>query len=201
MYANRVIENIEISRVQALDTSSDSVRSPTGFLFGDCQMKRIDISTPKHPNTFALVDNEDFEWLSQWKWCAWKGGNTRYVIRGISNRYIKKAIRMHRIILDAPDNLEVDHINHNGLDNRRCNLRICTRSEQQHNRCNQKNSTSGFKGVYYFKSKWMSRICYKGKRVYLGWFSNKIEAAKAYDRKALELFGEFALLNFPETGK
>lgn len=138
---------------------------------------------------YALVDDEDFEWLNQWKW-------------HISNEYAtrqekRKNILLHRIILNTPQGMYTDHINGNGLDNRRNNLRVCTRSENQMNRKLQKNNTSGYKGISWNKRKerWAVRIYLNSEGFFLGYFNNKIKAATAYNQKAKELFGEFARLN------
>ena len=153
-------------------------------------MKRIPLTQGK----FAIVDNEDFEWLNQWKWFAKKGYSTFYAVRNISQSpYL---IRMHRQILGLTkgDGKETDHINHNGLDNRQDNLRLCTHTQQQQNRQPQKVS-SKFKGVGYHKKseKWMARITYLSKRIYLGLFDTEKEAAKSYNKISNKLFGEFAL--------
>ena len=106
---------------------------------------------------------------------------------------------MHRQILNVPEGLEIDHKNHNMLDNRKYNIRTCSKAENQHNRKTQKHS-SKYKGVSWHKErrKWRTRICNNGKEFSLGLFDSEIEAAKAYDQKAKELFGEFAYLNFEE---
>ena len=109
---------------------------------------------------------------------------------------------MHRQIMKAPKGMVVDHIDGNGLNNRRSNLRICTPRQNQWNRCPLKTrkQTSPFKGVQYptGKSRPYARIQYNGKTIHIGVFDSEVEAAQAYDRKAVELFGEFAYLNFPE---
>lgn len=111
-------------------------------------------------------------------------------------------IYMHREILGLKkeDGIYSDHIDYNGLNNRRCNLRKCTNVENiRHQRCQTRNKSSKFKGVCWNKQeeKWQAYIYYNEKLVHLGRFNNEIEAAEAYDKKAIELFGEFASLNFP----
>lgn len=148
-------------------------------------MKEIKLTKGK----VAIVDDEDFESLSQFKWHCSVG----YAMR---REYpSRKILLMHRVILNPPEGKEPDHINGDRLDNRRCNLRISTRSENNLNKNVQKNSSSGFKGVSWKKgrSKWRA---YMG-GAHIGHFNTKEEAAKAYDKKALEVFGEFAKLNFP----
>lgn len=98
------------------------------------------------------------------------------------------------------DGTHVDHINRNTLDNRKCNLRICTSQENKRNQVCRKDSISGYKGVGYYKNTgtYVVRINTDlGNRITLGWFTDPVEGAKVYDRKAIELFGEFAYTNFP----
>ena len=107
---------------------------------------------------------------------------------------------MHREILGITDpKINVDHLDGDGLNNQRSNLRVCTDSQNGANRGKQKNNKSGYKGVHWNKKtkKWAAQIQYHKKVLNLGYYSDIIEAAKAYDKKALELFGEFARLNFP----
>jgi len=91
----------------------------------------------------------------------------------------------------------IDHINQNKLNNRRNNLRVCSRSENGANRSIPKTNTSGYKGVYRIKNKWMAQIGIKNKSIYLGCFDEKVDAAIAYDTAATKAFGAFARLNFP----
>ena len=119
-------------------------------------MKKINISTSKHPNIFALVDNADYEWLSQWKWRLWTNGKHNYAIRTSSIiEGLRTTILMHRCILKLGNKLDIDHRNHNGLDNQKCNLRICTRSQNMHNAISRKGS-SQYKSVNWDKQlqKW-----------------------------------------------
>lgn len=106
-------------------------------------------------------------------------------------------IRLHRAILSPPKEKIIDHIDHNGLNNKRSNLRICTVTQNAANRRKGKGS-SIFKGVYWYKrhQMWQARIRHKGKALHLGYFNDEPEAAKAYDKAAKEFWGEFAKLNF-----
>lgn len=155
-------------------------------------MKQIELTKGK----FALVDDEDFEKVSQYKWCF----NQGYVIRGKWNKGKTDAIAMHRFIMNAQKGELVDHINHNGLDNRRQNLRIATRQQNAINSFKPINNTSGYKGVNYMKGegrvkRWRAVIKFNQKYIHIGYFMDAIEASRAYDKKAKELFGEFAYLN------
>lgn len=138
---------------------------------------------------FALVDNKDFDWLNKWNWFL----NSGYAVRKEKG----KNILMHRLILNTPEGKDSDHINMNRLDNRCENLRIATRSENMMNGC-KSNNTSGYKGVCWNKlaNKWRVQIKLNRKNIFLGYFTNKLEAAHAYNLKAKELFGKFAYLNF-----
>jgi hypothetical protein len=108
---------------------------------------------------------------------------------------------MHRDVLNPPDHLFVDHINHNGLDNRIANLRTATPQQNSYNRIHfRKNPSSKYKGVSFKKKekKWTAQIRYDGKSKFIGTFDSEIEAAKAYDKAAKLYHKEFAALNFPD---
>lgn len=142
-------------------------------------------------NKYALVDDEDFDELNQHKWCCGKNKYTYYVMRKDSK--LKKVIYMHRVIMNQQHNLHVDHINRNGLDNRKENLRVCTKTQNLGNSKIRKDSTSGIKGISWHKrdKKWGSRININGKLKHLGYFSDKFDAKHAYTKAAKEYFGEF----------
>lgn len=145
----------------------------------------------------AIVDVEDFEWLSQWNWHAMWTEYTRS-FRAIRNEG-KKAILMHRVILGCEGKEEGDHRNHNSLDNRRHNLRKCTRVQNMCNKRPYRGSSSKFKGVSFNKSKnkWVANIQINGKQTYLKSFNSEEQAARAYDEAAKIHHGVFARLNFP----
>ena len=143
---------------------------------------------------FAVVDAEDYERLAKYKWYLCQEGNLFYAFRYTSG----KQIRMHREIMKAPKGVMVDHMDRNGLYNRKRNLRLCSRRQNSYNRRGNSRGSSQYKGVYWHKvgGKWAARITYNGKNHYLGLYVDEKEAAKAYDEKAKELYGEFAYLNF-----
>lgn len=143
---------------------------------------------------YALVDEEDYYEVRKFNWAAISSRNTFYAVKNSKNNRI-----MHRFImgLERGDNRVIDHINHDGLDNRKANLRICTNDENVLNKKPSKNKR--FKGAFYYakNNSWTSSISYKGKCYRLGYFKTEEEAARAYDAKAKELHKEFAYLNFP----
>lgn len=156
---------------------------------------------------FALVDDEAFEWLNQWKWCGRRDKKNQYAMRGIawrdsSNKKKTTEISMHRLIMDAPKGLQVDHIDGNGLNNQRNNLRLCTKTQNLYNRRVNKSIVSGYKGVSSCpKGKpWAARISVDGVERHLGKFDCRHQAARAYNHAATELHGEFACLNIIEEG-
>lgn len=109
----------------------------------------------------------------------------------------KNGKKLHRLIMNAPKGMSIDHINGDKSDNRKSNLRICTNSENLRNRGSQSNNTSGYKGVSWSKElkKWRTQICINKKHIHVGLFKDKIEAAKAYNEAAIKYHGEFAKLN------
>jgi hypothetical protein len=146
----------------------------------------------------TIVDDDDFDELSKYKWYF----NLGYAVR-MSARPNRMVLLMHREILKTPLGMDTDHINGNKLDNQRANLRICTRSENMMNTPKYPNKTSPYKGVYWFAqtNKWGSIISVNKKKLHLGFFVNPIDAARAYDIAALAYHGEFARINFPELAK
>lgn len=146
----------------------------------------------------ALVDDEDFERVNAKKWHAWVGSRKHiYASRSEKDSQGKyKTLMMHSFIMVKTDGSTIDHKNHNGLDNQRDNLRLADMSQQNANKRMGQNLSSCFKGVRRRGfGRWYSRIKYRGEAILLGKFETEIEAAQAYNIKAIELFGEFALLN------
>ena len=151
-------------------------------------MKQI----PLTQGMFALVDDEDFEYLNQWKWCVEKQRNKYYAARrGESGQHLY----MHRVILS--DKTQIDHEDGNGLNNQKYNLREATYKENGSNRAKQKNNTSGFKGVFSHRNtkKWRAQIVVNKKAIHLGYFTTAEEAAIAYNEAAIKYHGSFAKLN------
>jgi AP2 domain/HNH endonuclease len=155
---------------------------------------------PLTKSKVALVDDEDFDLVSEHSWYAHdkRDGGLFYARASISGG---RKILMHNLVLgeSSPDN-QIDHRNGNGLDNRRINLRFATPQQNRRNQKLRSNNTSGYKGVSWHKKagKWMAYITPYKKRLYLGLFINKEEAARVYDNAAKKYFGEFARLNFGE---
>jgi hypothetical protein len=146
----------------------------------------------------ALVDDDDYERVSRHRWCAHHYGNTWYASSWIGPHKTRKRVPLHRFIVGDATGHEVDHVNGDGLDCRRSNLRLCTKAENQRNRRPNRNSTSKYKGVGWYGQYgcWRARIQVDGKKRHLGYFDNEIEAARVYDEAAIGLHGEFARLNF-----
>lgn len=150
-------------------------------------------------NKFAFVDEEDFDNLNQYTWTISNGYAARRLKRcyEVGKKPKQRDQKMHRLLLGEPNN-QVDHINGNRLDNRKINLRICTQSQNLLNKPKRRDNKSGFKGVCWdnTKKQWVTQCRANGKK-YFARFKDLLSAAKAYDRFAKELHGEFAHLNFP----
>ncbi len=158
-------------------------------------MKRIALTQGK----FALVDDDLFDYLNQWKWNFNKG--TGYVQRlaylgKIDGKYVYKHQYMHRLILNPPEGFDTDHINHSKLDNQRKNLRIATRRQNLQNKINSKRKNSDVPmGVGEHKGLWRARITVNRKEIFLGDYNTFEEAGIAYNWASLKYFKEFANFN------
>lgn len=161
---------------------------------------------PLSQGLVAIVDDEDYEALNQWIWSARVGTTVTYAARyrrkeerGRGASYL---VYMHREILGlgkgSLDERRVDHINHDGLDNRKANLRIATSRENSRNQ-RKFRGTSRYKGVAWYKpyDKWHASIGIEGTQKHIGYYTSEEEAAHAYDEVAQKIYGEFAVLNFP----
>lgn len=162
------------------------------------RMKKIPLSQGKE----ALVDDEDYEWLMEWKWSYLEPGYaTRYELKGESEKE-SRLLYMERIVWEYHQGpigkgLVINFKNENGLDNRLRNLRLATHAQAIWTQKARTGYTSEYKGVWWHKKneKWISRIRRGGKQLHLGYFENEKEAARAYNKAALKYFGEYAWLN------
>lgn len=151
---------------------------------------------PLTQDNVAIVDTEDYDYVNHFKWCT--DNNLKPILYArrakhmgmINGKQVQKPILMHRDIMDAPKGTQVDHINGNGLDNRRSNLRFATNRQNQQNRHDV--TSSRYPGVGWNKhaNKWVSRIWFNGKRKHLGCFTDEREAAMVYERACREVVGE-----------
>ena len=153
-------------------------------------MKEIQLTQGK----VALVDDEDFESLNQFKWYAIRNGKTFYATRKDMDDYKQINILMHWEVMNGKG---IDHKDHNGMNNQKSNLRLCTQKENCMNRSKRENTSSIYKGVSFHSrdKKWQAHIGINGKYIHIGLFTSEVDAAKAYNEKAIELFCEFAHIN------
>ena len=151
---------------------------------------------PLTQGKFACVDPQDYPALARYKWCAAKQGNSWYAVRTDGRRQL----RMHRVIMNAPPGMVVDHIDHDGLNNVRRKLRVCTPQQNARNQRPQQGGSSQYIGVCWLRQeqKWWARIQDNGRQRSLGLFDSEREAAKVRDAAAIAQHGEFASLNFPQ---
>jgi hypothetical protein len=159
------------------------------------------IKIPLSQGKYAVIDDNDYQLVSKHKWYT---KNCTRIFYARTNLHIgrnrRSILYMHRLIMDAPKEMQVDHIDNDGLNNQRKNLRICTVAENTRNSRKHSQNKSGYKGVWFNNAcgpekPWVSAITLNGKAIHIGVFSSPEEAALAYNKKALELFGEFASLN------
>ena len=153
---------------------------------------------------YAKVDPGDYERFRRYEWLTRKGKNSFYARRRVPKGKAgkEKLVYMHQMVIQVPNGMVSDHINHDGMDNRSANLRAASYSQ---NLCNRKKRSgamySKYKGVHWHKNhrKWLARITFEKKTMHLGYFLDEIEAAKAYDNAARKYHAEFACLNFPDA--
>jgi hypothetical protein len=139
----------------------------------------------------AIADDEDFEFLSQWKWYF-----DRYAMRNERVNRGQRKVLMRRVIMNTPEGFETDHINRNKLNNRKANLRICTTFENQANKKKSLNKSSIYKGVSKLKDKWISQVVCGKRLTFIGLFNQEHHAALAADLWNRDLYGQFARTNF-----
>lgn len=163
------------------------------------------VRIPLSQGKFTLIDEEDLPLVSRHSWYATESdAGIWYAFAGYQDEYGRtRQLAMHRFLLDPPDALDVDHVNSDGLDNRRSNLRIATRQQNTFNQRLRSTNKSGYKGVSYCRqtSRWKAQIKFEGRAVTLGRFDTAECAAMEYDKAARLIHREFARLNFPKPGE
>ena len=147
---------------------------------------------PLNKGKFALVDDQDYEWLMQWRWTVSAKG---YATRTSKSKGVTRKILMHRLINNTPDGMQTDHINHNPLDNRRSNLRTVSHVQNSYNKKAYPNNKSGYKGVCWDRGAWHVQIQVNKKKMHLGRFKDIRAAAMRYNGAAKQFHGEYARLN------
>ncbi|MFH1370644.1 MAG: AP2 domain-containing protein [Planctomycetota bacterium] len=152
---------------------------------------------------WTILDKEDYYRLNHYKWFLTGRLHKFYAARTIKDGGRTIITRMHRDIMNPPPKLLVDHRNCDGLDNRRENLRLATKSQNAYNSRKRNNTSSRYIGVHLRKNngRWEAQIRHHEKRMWLGSFKNEIDAARAYDEAAKKYHGKFARLNFPEENR
>mgnify|MGYP003290558500 CR=1 FL=1 len=170
------------------DPTHRTQRDPNEIVIYDdyAEIVLYDINNEECART--MIDLDDVDKVKDIKWC-------------VANGYVRNSKKpgvgmLHRFLMNCPDNMVVDHWNHNTLDNRKSNLRICTSQENVHNQSIRDNP-SGYKGVYITNNEYRAQICTDNNRMHIGVFQTAEMAAMAYDLKAIELFGEYACTNYP----
>lgn len=166
-------------------------------------MKIIIVDSKKYGIKHILVDDEDYELLNKYKWYIRKNRNCFYATRksryGVYGNRQCSVVEMHRFILNMFDRkIFIDHIDHNGLNNTKLNLRECSAQENNFNSLPRKNKTSKYKGVHFNKTnnKWRVCVTKNRKRIHIGFYTCEHEAAYNYDKHSIDAYGEFAYLNF-----
>lgn len=185
--------------IETLEEAKDVLQTFKNNIY-DIQQKRKQIHNEKHiernGDGYAVIKNKEYHILVDDD--LWHEYSAKFW--HISNGYAKTnvddtTIFMHRMVMNATDDDMIDHINKNRLDNRRCNLRIAKHDENNHNRTKKRNASSKYYGVNKNGNRWCGRFRYQGKTIYCGTFATELEAAKAYNAKATEYYGEYANIN------
>lgn len=151
---------------------------------------------PLSRGMYAVIDADDGDRVGAHKWSVGKCKTLWYARR--KDPKTKRVIYLHRWIMGTPPGVLIDHRDRDSLNCRRCNMREATGSQNGHNKRLPRNNTTGYKGVTRDKTRFCAAICYKGRHFRLGGFATAEEAARAYDARARELYGEYACLNFPD---
>lgn len=158
-------------------------------------MKEITIISPTYGEKTAFIDDEDLEFISRFRWGVKKDRKAFYAATKIK----QKTVKMHQLLVACPEGYKIDHIDRNGLNNQRSNLRVCTNSENQRNRGMNITNTSGFKGVSLLSTGlFLASLTLNGRNIKFGTYTSAKEAALAYDEGVNKFHGEFAFLNFPK---
>jgi hypothetical protein len=159
-------------------------------------MIEIPLSSRKYPGLVAQISDGDAEMVAGYTWHPKKHDKTFYAVAYASGTG-GKSVFMHRLVMSTPEGVETDHIDRDGLNNQRSNLRLATRSQNGANRGRRINNTTGYIGVHRSGRKYRARIKIDGMQLHLGYFDDPADAARAYDNAARQAFGEYAVCNFP----
>lgn len=169
------------------------------FLFGDQKPSRVPEAkwVRLSHGMYTLVDDSDYILVEGYNWAYFRSRTS--IITGYA---VSGPMLMHRLLLGAGKGQMVDHVDGNGLDNRRHNIRFATKSQNEGNTTKRSNNTSGYKGVFWdkTKNKWLAQLHTKERSIHLGRYLDKDEAARAYDAAARKHFGDFAYTNFSNGG-
>lgn len=154
------------------------------------------ISLPLSQGYVAIIDDEDAH-LARFKWHAAVRAHTVYAARNVRRGGVGSLVLLHREVLNAAKGVQVDHMNRDGLDCRRENLRVATASQNQANSAHRRHASAPYKGVRWKKDhkKWEARIRFGGRDLHIGYFATAKEAACAYNAEAVKRFGQFARIN------
>lgn len=159
-------------------------------------MRTIPLGGKVAAGRVALIDDADYDLIAGYSWCASEHPGVTYALTAIQRDGKNTTIRMHQLLTGWP---RTDHVNGDGLDNRRANLRPVNQAQNQANQRPWRGGSSQYKGVYHHHTapKWVANIMINGRTRYLGMFPAEEDAARAYDTAAIDAFGEYAFLNFP----
>lgn len=180
------------------DAPTQSIEDVTAIRCRGLFDMELIIKSPKYGEHVVLYDEQDHELINKYRWHLRKFPTRNYAVANVFiTRKKNRPISMHRLIMGFPEGMEVDHVDLNGLNNQRSNLRLATHSQNNMNKRNQSNNKTGFKGVHHFKrdDNYQAYIMVDKKRIHGGYFKTAKEAAKKYNELAIKYHGEFAKLN------